>query len=807
MTIHYIDPVNGNDSNNGTSFANRTKTLLSVGAGDEIRIIKSTPTSLGNGTWTANVGTSSRQEDKEIANVSFTKANDSNPVSCSKTAHGLITGDIILRTASYSVSNNNFYGFYAVTKVDDDNFTLDGTESQPQHNQSESLYKVSEFCVKLASSPIKNILCSNGLSAQNGSSSGTGTSKPWTAVQGTTDIEGSSGSSYYKTQRYASRHFLPGTASVGKVAYCALDSTLDLSGYQQISLRYIWDYIGSGQRNDSGIFSLRLCSDNQGDTTVNTIPITPPPGDDPDDWFWWTYDNGANLGSNINSVALYADIAVEHSNTKIMLENIIACKAKSSADSLHLGSLISKGNINSSHYYGIDGIVDNIVILKFNATQSSPGSVSGGIDSGGNSVSTRNNLRHNETTGTVTTYKVDPYTPDATYHSSSEDTANNLIDIDNTGSVTISGGWNTTDMSTQDSNAMTWISQFAFIYMSITVNSTTSMSDIGLACGVFKNELTTGGGSPTTSWSNCHIMYMREWVVSAPIKFENCKVFGCEVDSSDSEGANGALWVNSQFTNSQYYHETGGNNEPSYFSGCTFNGTASRSDINIFYKTLSSESLQNVRLYNCTLKNTTLHDVYWDTCFSYVNCTFTNVTLFDGVDYDRGIPQDRKPSFTFINYDNTTNDHRIYYHNGLVVSDSSITQSGSGYSWKYNPLENVSDVQDRLYNPIQFKLAEVAVYANAQVTASVYIRRSATTFGTGTHNECGLALLARPNLHLGITTDLKQKVTAGGTANTWEQVTLTFTPTVSGVATFHALMLATGTGQTVHVDTFSVTQA
>ena len=165
------------------------------------------------------------------------------------------------------------------------------------------------------------------------------------------------------------------------------------------------------------------------------------------------------------------------------------------------------------------------------------------------------------------------------------------------------------------------------------------------------------------------------------------------------------------------------------------------------------------------------------------------------------------PRYSFINYDNTANDHRIYYHNGLVVSDSSVTQSGSGYSWKYTPLLNVTNVDDRKYNPIQFKLAEVAVVANAQVTASVYIRRSATSSGTGTHDECGLALLARPNLHLGITTDLKQKVTAGGTVNVWEQVTLTFTPTVSGVATFHALLLAEQTSQTVHVDTFSVTQA
>ena len=118
-------------------------------------------------------GNDSSPANKSIADVTLTKANDSNPVSCSKTAHGLITGDVILRI------DITYYGFYAVTKVDDDNFTLDGTESQATHTQTETIYKVSEFCVKLASSPIKNILCSNGLSATNGSS-GTGTSKPWT---------------------------------------------------------------------------------------------------------------------------------------------------------------------------------------------------------------------------------------------------------------------------------------------------------------------------------------------------------------------------------------------------------------------------------------------------------------------------------------------------------------------------------------------------------------------------------------------------------------------------------------------------
>ena len=41
MTVYYLDFKDGNDSNDGTSFANRKKTISSwtaPGAGDEIRV-------------------------------------------------------------------------------------------------------------------------------------------------------------------------------------------------------------------------------------------------------------------------------------------------------------------------------------------------------------------------------------------------------------------------------------------------------------------------------------------------------------------------------------------------------------------------------------------------------------------------------------------------------------------------------------------------------------------------------------------------------------------------------------------------
>src|SRR5579883_193425 len=57
MTTWYVDLNNGNDSNNGQSFANRKKTLASVAsagpaAGDTVRVMGNASTSSGTASWT-----------------------------------------------------------------------------------------------------------------------------------------------------------------------------------------------------------------------------------------------------------------------------------------------------------------------------------------------------------------------------------------------------------------------------------------------------------------------------------------------------------------------------------------------------------------------------------------------------------------------------------------------------------------------------------------------------------------------------------------------------------------------------------
>lgn len=57
MAIYYIDPVNGDNANDGTTYALRKKTTLpTMAAGDTLRVVSSSALSLGNATWVHDGG-------------------------------------------------------------------------------------------------------------------------------------------------------------------------------------------------------------------------------------------------------------------------------------------------------------------------------------------------------------------------------------------------------------------------------------------------------------------------------------------------------------------------------------------------------------------------------------------------------------------------------------------------------------------------------------------------------------------------------------------------------------------------------
>lgn len=243
MAIKYLDPVNGNDSNNGTSFALRKKTMSSltstgISAGDEIRIIQSPdPTNLGqNATWTNLSKT-----------VTLTTAVTANICDCESA---------------------------------------------------------------------------------------------WTA---SANVTATADTSQFKENTKSAKLVVNAAFTTDKIAYFDLGVSTDFSSYQQVSM-WIFPSVAIAS---AGNLQLWLCSDALGTTAVNTINI--PAISSTNCWVPITIDLGSNLGNNIRSVSLNAP-SVDPGATTIYLDNIIACKASSSVDSLSLVSLISKNTTNETWY-------------------------------------------------------------------------------------------------------------------------------------------------------------------------------------------------------------------------------------------------------------------------------------------------------------------------------------------------------------------------------------------------------------------------------------------------------------------------
>ncbi len=207
--------------------------------------------------------------------------------------------------------------------------------------------------------------------------------------------------------------------STGLVAYWPTGA-LNLSAYQQLTF-----FVQSSVALASGALSLNLCSDAAGAVVVNTLTLNK--ALNAGQWTAVTIDNGAALGASINSVSLTANSTL--ASKTISLDNISAAKAPSAADCLTLNTLISPDN---AVFYSVQSINGTTVYVDAQATTAAT------LAKG-----------YRGATGSTTFYMLQPTVV-------SIGTGNTVYDqvFSGNGSagnpITISGGWNTTDMSTQD---------------------------------------------------------------------------------------------------------------------------------------------------------------------------------------------------------------------------------------------------------------------------------------------------------------------------------------------------------------------
>lgn len=441
MTVYYVDYEGAAGTEDGSSFTNRafrTKDL-DLSPGDEVRIKKTPdPTSLGTGHVKRAPGHSSYNvSSKSGSNITYSTTDGETKLT--SMGNGWLTGDIIHIYHPDSTTGKSISGLWRVT-------VESGTESNaslkldnfpgPSSTTASSTTLYWHACTNAiylnTNNLTKSIACRDAY-RDSWTATGTGVTTSYSHATSTSAWQQSHD---YVVFTGRDIFTIGSSASNGKLAYYELPSTLDLSGYQQVSFMFRSNQTTNVNSNK---FSLRLCTDTAGNTSVHTISIDYKNQKD-NTWVGLNVDLGTNLNSSVKSVALYQD-ATPSGTTVMYLQNIIACKASSAADSITLNKLVGLNTSDDTAWYPLQFIWDNILFLKTQSRGKNPFGYYGG-----------NAAAFSATNTSATIYQraqVRPYDSDVT-QSDYNQWDNNNDDGTEASPITISGGWDATSMSTRN---------------------------------------------------------------------------------------------------------------------------------------------------------------------------------------------------------------------------------------------------------------------------------------------------------------------------------------------------------------------
>ena len=702
--------------------------------GDTIRMMGSpAPTSLGQtAVWTSQA----LQAPKVITSIA-----SATPASVTSTAHGYSTGDTIVITGT---TNDNYNATFEITVTGVNTFTLNGSVADGASTGGTA--RLRNNTRVLLTTALTQTIASTGPSSTTGSGR-----RIWTASSSVT-----CGFGVGKEGRSSDNINIAAGFTTGLAAYWPTPSSLDLSGYQQVSF---WIQQTSGTIGAAGAIDLRLCSDTAGVTAVNTISI--PNLAVAGRWMPVTVDLGTNLGSSIQSIALY--INTDNGAQVFQVNNIIACKASSAADSLTLTSLIGK-NTTGETFWGIQSINGTRVML----------------DSETNALPTSTSVRgYYGTSETVTTWKRETIKlgPAAT-----SATALQTVQESGTDSnfIAYSGGWDRTAMSTQTLD--TWLDGVNGFGAGITTD-VSFVRLLKIAGSRFNTFLSFGANSFAASTENISGNNNSTTAVSLSGRLHSISAnhivannFG--IFSSDAQSFKDIVIQYASYSNST--------------SGATV-VPAINSQVKI---AASSNSAQGMGVngssnggivYDSSFTDNTI-DVSMSGlagAISYRNCFFGSSNELSFVTANTG------NIVSSQNHDQTANNHKIFITGALISSATDQRHTASGISWKIQPTSaNRSSVW-----PVTFSLAKVACSANNLVTIKAWMYR----------DNAGLTmrLVCKGGQLAGVASDVTASVT---TTNAWEEETITFTPTETGVVEITAEAWG-GTTFSGWVDDMTISQA
>lgn len=557
----------------------------------------------------------------------------------------------------------------------------------------------------------------------------------WTAAANITCSQ-----STVRKQGSFAQAFTPATGfTTGKVAHFPLPASLDLSAFQQVSF---WFYYGA--LTTAGQIELRLCSDTTGDTAVHTIAL---PAGTSNKWRTVVWDNGAALSSAVQSVAIY--VTADPGTSEFRIDNIVACAAAASANCVTHEHVIGKNTGGEPWWYAVASIGDDTVTLG--------GHRDATLGSG--TVTLR---PYRGTTESVSTYMLRGLNGWAASDNAIQDSGTDGLPI------LFSGGWNRTDMSTQtgitylngqhilanaiSASSKTWLKteKIGAMYYTGPLFNDATCSDIDLSVDqvVGSGGIVAGHSASARAWK---IRFVAVQGNSADMALKSSASTNRGVYTISGDRIHGACTSTSSValalaTNARY--EIGRIDNNGGF-GCSSSGLS----IEGTTATLVGTTLEN----NAGGTDVSLSE---QGILRLYDCIYTTASVANaGINARILSTRDQ----------GAADAHKVIGRYFTVSSVTDQRHTASGVSWKIQPLDttNVSSLL-----PAQFSLGKVAVAAGAAVTVKCWARRD----NAGLSISILIPAEALPGVGA---TALRDEMTAA--IDTWEELSLSFTPTVAGV--------------------------
>lgn len=761
----------------------RWKTISTTGAssarlvlGDTIRIMASpTPTIVGSGLWSTLTG----RAGAGTSNIGTATNTSPIRVTCSSTMAtlGISNGSTVLITGNTANTNSN--GMWEVTAVSGSSCDLVGSSGNFNQVSSNGLLRNMTHRVVTLNSAVTENIASYG-NRGNGRTAWVASTNVTTTLS-TNDVTTGDSKEGDSSDSIA----IGASFTTGKAAYKATGS-LNLSGYQQLSF-YIKQTAGTVAA--SGDISLRLCSDTTGDTTVHTFNI--PPLLNVNIWIPFTINLGSAMSSSIQSVALYID--TDRGAQTFLLSNIIACKESSSEDSLNLQSLISK-NVGDECWYPIMSINGRRIVIG------------GAANLNTNPSSTANTGGYYGITENVTTYKRETI---KTVMVNSAATVVQEIQEAGTAAAPFNYefGWDRTNMSTR--NSQTYFDGLNGLGYGLVINikNYVNINNLGFVrydrgvrfinCSYGNHGFLENIACTSTGSDNFAQIFNTYQIIKGCCNggFGFSNDFGSANNIFEKiitiGNLSNGLYISRGFSNNKINNILSATNSFGiFFDSSSNNIITSGLLVQNAGDGMRSYASQNDSYINITTSgNANNYGFFIFSGDIYLKNCIINESLECGV-------YSGNSRIYSTNHDNINNNHYIFTDNGLIFPQTAVRYSNTGYAWSMSPTN--STIRTSSY-PLDLSIAKVAVNANSLVTIKGWFRRTSTLISAGLRVKGGQIA--------GVPNDITSYMSAA--ADTWQQVTLTFTPTEIGVVEiiaecFHPV--SGGAVQTVYVDDISITQ-